>query len=354
MLERMTREGDTRMADVDGDSAFPCEPARLLEIAFDLDVAGDPVTRAAAVMLKDRSSVELLNLLDLIDLNTAAARTSAAVWQVVADVAPLPALLGAPRPDFKVVQRLVQRLGLRALPPLVDALASVTEPARREQLVLRILALGPSAAPLVAERLTGAEPTHARELLALIARLAPLVPPFQVRTFLTHPDALLRREAVRLLVGYGDTREAALLAAVRDEDTRVLSVGLLAAQENCSPRTAATIRQRLDRGEIQDAVLRAAAVRSVSLAAPPGRASDEIVEWLISKVLRPTRVLRGPRIGTPSAELCAALAVLATKWSMDRRVQLLVQLALLDESAAVRKAAGGNSATAAPAPKVGR
>jgi hypothetical protein len=214
------------------------------------------------------------------------------------------------------------------------------------------VALGPSAAPLVAERLTGAEPTHARELLALITRLAPPKPPFQVRTFLTHADALLRREAVRLLVGYDDTRESALLAAARDEDARVLSVGLFAAQDKCSPRMAAALRQRLDRGEIQDDVLRAAAVRSVSLAVAPGRADDEIVEWLMSRVLRPTRVLRSPRIGTPSAELCAALAVLATKWSMDRRVQPLLELALLDKRAAVRKAAGGNAA--APTPKAGR
>jgi hypothetical protein len=106
---------------------------------------------------------------------------------------------------------------------------------------------------------------------------------------------------------------------VRDDDTRVVSVGLLAAQEVCSGRIAVTIRQRLDRGELQNDIMRAAAVRAVSVAPTPGRTDDDLVQWLMSKVLRPSRVLRGPRIGAPTAELCAALSVLATRWSSNSR-----------------------------------
>jgi hypothetical protein len=345
MLERMSRDGDTISAEFGAHAALPCEPVRLLEIALELDVAGDPVTRAAAAMVRQGS---LSTLVDLLDTNQSATNVTAAIWQTIVAANPLPALLAAPQPDLRLVQRLVQRLGLRALPALLDALAIAREPARREQIMLRILALGPSAAPIVAERLAAADDAHARDLLTVIGRLTPPTPPFQARTFLAHSDALLRREAVRLLLGYDDTREAALLAAVRDDDTRVVSVGLLAAQDACSGRIAAAIRQRLDRGELQNDIMRAAAVRAIAAAPTPGRADDDLVQWLMSKVLRPSRVLRGPRIAAPTAELCAALSVLAARWSNDSRVRPLLQLARVDEHDTVRKAAVGPTGATTP------
>jgi hypothetical protein len=347
MLERMSRDGDTIAAALDTHAALPCEPVRLIEIALDLDVAGEPVMRAAGAMQREGS---LGTLLDLLDLNQSAKAASAVIWQAIATANPLPALLAAAQPDFRLVQRVVHRFGLRALPALVDALASTREPVRREQIVLRILALGPSAATPVAERLAAAESEHARDLLALIGRLAPSTPPFQARSFLTHSDALLRREAIRLLLGYQDTREAALLTALRDDDTRVISVGLLAAQEGCSARIATTIRQRLDRGDLQNDIMRAAAVRAVAAAPSSPHADDDLIQWLATKVLRPSRVLRGPRIGMPTAELCAALSVLAARWSNDRRVRPLLDLARVDENDVVRKAAAGPSGATTPKP----
>jgi hypothetical protein len=341
-LEQMARTKEPAPARAtEEDSSFPCEPARIVEMALEVDAIGAAVRRAALAMLADGALSTLLDLLECAPESTTAA---AGIWEPIAAADPLRALLAQPQPDQRLVQRLVQRQGVLTLPALLDALAEATDPARREQLLTRIATLGPSAAPIVAQRLGVAGAPRARELLTVIARLTPSLPkpPPEVRAFLTHADPLTRREAVRLLLAYDETRDAALLAAVRDADARVLSVGLLEAQERASPRAAATIRQRLDRDEISDDIMRAAAVRAVCAAATPGRANDEMVDWLLVRVLRPARMLRGARIAAVSAELLAALSALATKWSDDRRVHPLLQLARLEADPSVRKAAGGD------------
>ena len=252
---------------------------------------------------------------------------------------PLRVLLATSRHDPRLAQRLVRRRGLAAAEPLLDALAETWEPGRRERLLALLVSLGPAAAPRIALRLDAADPALARELLTLLIRLAPAAAPPEAEPLLGHADPLVRREAARLLVGCGASRDAALLAAVRDADMRVVSVGLLGAQERCTPQAAASLRLRMDRGDIADDILRAAAVRAVCAATEEGRAADDTLEWMLRRVLHPGRVLRAPRLMPVTGEMLAALGALAAQWDDDARALPALRLARAHESADVRRAA---------------
>ena len=324
--------GAHHVADREGEARHACEPTRLVYIALALGVTGASVRRATEAAL---AAGGLGDLLDALDAWPDAATAANAVWETIAAAAPLRALLAAPQLDVRVVQRVVRRTGVAAVVPLLDALGETADPVRREQIVARVASIGPAAIEVVAQQLAGSEPVRIRELLALLARLAPTAPPPEVRGFLTHADPLVRREVVRLLAAHEATREPALLAAVLDTDARVLAVGLLEAQARCSPRVAVTIRQRLDRGEIDDDIQRGAAVRAV---AAMDRAGDETVGWLLQRVLRTSRVLRREKLAPPTAEMLAALAALAMRWGSDPRTQAAIELARTHEDAAIRNA----------------
>src|SRR6478752_2197006 len=217
-----------------------CEPARVIAIALELDVAGQRVTHAAATMLDAGALGELLDLLQAAPEPHGVVATG--VWRQILERDPLTTLLAAPRLDNAAIRRLIAHQGPAAIPAILAALDTCPEGSRTERLTSYLLALGPDAAPFVAEHLTRAAAPLARELLAALVKLAAPTPPVEAGPYLTHFDATLRREAARLLLGYESTREATLLTVLRDEDERVVYSGLLAAATNCSAEAAAVIR----------------------------------------------------------------------------------------------------------------
>ena len=239
-----------------------CEPARVLAIALELDVAGQRVTHAATVMLDTGALGELLDLLGAAPEPAGVVATG--LWRQILARDPLPNLLAASRLDNALIRRLVAHEGTAAVPAILAALDACVEGSRIARLMSYLLSLGPDAAPLVAEHLTRAAAPLARELLAALAKLAPPSPPVEAGPYLTHFDPTIRREAARLLLGYESTREATLLTVLRDADERVLYSGLLAAAAGCSAEAAAAIRQRIDDGDVTDAPARAAGIRAVA------------------------------------------------------------------------------------------
>ena len=121
--------------------------------------------------------------------------------------------------------------------------------------------------------------------------------------------------------------------AVRDDDERVVYAGLLAAQERCSPHVAATIRQRMDRGELEDGAARVAAVRAVANAA-----DDDALRWLLGRSFVTGGLLRRPRLAPTSPELLAAVSAIAGRWAHDPRAATVLQHARASTSPTVRAA----------------
>jgi hypothetical protein len=321
------------------DARFPCEPARVIALALELGVAGESVTRAVMARLRAEAYGELLDLIDAAPAEHS--RATDHIWALIASAEPLGVLLAAPRLDHKLISRMVARSGVAAAPALLRALDAAPEGVRRDRLVGYLASLGEAAAAPIAAYLPVASPSIVRELLACLAKLAPSAAPSEARAYLTHADAELRREAAKLLIGYDDMRESVMSVAVRDEDERVVYVGLHAAQERCSPHVASTIRQRMDRGELADGAARAAGVRAVANAA-----DDDTLEWLLRRTIVSGGLLRRARLAPTSPELLAALSVLAARWSMDPRAATALECARASRSPTVRAAVhGGGRAT---------
>jgi len=159
------------------------------------------------------------------------------------------------------------------------------------------------------------------------------MPPPEVRLCREHADPTVRREAVKLLLGYAVTRDAALLAAVRDPDERVAYCGILAAAQGCPADAATVIQQRIDGGELTDGTVRAAGIRAVA-----GRRDDATLEWILRRTLAMGGLLRRTRLAPASPELLASLGALAAHWPDDPRAKIAIALARNSASASLRAA----------------
>jgi hypothetical protein len=317
-----------------GDAAprrHECEPARIVSMALEIGASGDRVRHAIAAMLDAGQFGELLDQLDAApDPRSVIARE---LWARIADRDPLRTLLATPRVDHGVIRRLVARIGAEAAIPILDALEGGLEGSRQERLLSFLVQVGPPAAPMIAVRLGHASPALTRELLACLAKIAPPVPPPEVRLCREHEDPTVRREAVKLLLAYTSTRESALLASVNDPDERVAYIGLLAAAQNCPADVAAVIRERVDRGELADGTVRAAAVRAVA-----SRRDDDALAWILERTLTTGGLLRRTRLPAASPEVLAALGALAAYWGDDPRAAVAIGLARQSTSASFRAA----------------
>src|SRR6185436_1396766 len=115
-------------------------------------------------------------------------------------------------------------------------------------------------------RIDGARADLRRDLFLVLGKLQNVPPGFDVSRFLLHTDATVRREAVRLLLKFVETREQAIIAGVTDWDERAAFYALTAAQEaGCSARAAGVIRQRIERGDL-DSSLTTLAIRALAVA----------------------------------------------------------------------------------------
>jgi hypothetical protein len=316
-------------ADDTATAQYACEPSRLVGMALEIDTAGARVWSAVDQLL-DRGSIG-----DLLDLLDAAPRpkgvVAAGVWSRIAERDLLRELLGATRPEHTVIRRLVTRIGADAVPPVLDALESCPEGGRQERLFSYLVQIGTPAAPAVAMRLPGAPPAIARELLICLGKIAPPVPPPEVQLCREHADPAVRREAVKLLLGYAATRETTLLASVRDRDERVAYCGILAATHGCPADAAAVIRQRIDLEELTDGTVRAAGIRAVAT-----QPDEETLTWILRRTLVAGGLLRRTRLAPASPELLASLSALAAHWSADPRAAVAIALARESASPSVR------------------
>jgi len=318
-------------ADESAQTRNECEPARIVSMALEIGASGERVRHAIASMLDAGQFGELLDLLDAApDPRSVIARE---LWARIADRDPLRALLAAPRIEHGVMRRLVARVGAEAAIPILDALVDCPEGTRQERLLSYLVQVGPPAAPMIAVRLGHVSHALTRELLACLARIAPPVPPPEVRLCRDHGDPIVRREAVKMLLGYAATRESALLASVNDPDERVAYIGLAAAAQCCPADAAVLIRQRIDRDELADGTVRAAAIRAVAT-----RKDDETLVWILDRTLVTGGLLRRTRLAPNSPELLASLGALAAHWPDDPRAAAVINLARQSTSASLRAA----------------
>ena len=144
---------------------------------------------------------------------------------------------------------------------------------------------------------------------------------YSATAFLDHPDALVRREALRQQLRAPETRDIAIVRALADASDATLRLGLGAAMTSCPRDAAAILRVRADDGTISSD-LRALGIRALA-----SYRSPETPAWLASRVVRVGRLLRRQGLAPKSPELLAAIEGLATHWKADRAAKEALALA---------------------------
>jgi hypothetical protein len=298
----------------------------MVQIAIEVGAMGPQVHAAMSALCKSGRASFLLDLVE----RAPDADAGAPVWEFLLGQRILDTLLSQQRVDLPLVGRFARRIGIPAAPSLVAAASAYEDAKIRVQFYDLLESLGDGVGPAVSEGIPGASPLVQRELIALIGRLGAMPANFSASDYLLNPEALVRREAVRLLLRDPSARDGATMAALADRDDRVVFVGLTAAQEKCPPGGIDLIKRRVDRGEL-DSQLRTMGIRVVAQ-----QDSAEILAWLLGYVISETRWVRRPRLRPSTPEMLAALSMVASMWGDDPASAASIKLAAQSKDPEVR------------------
>lgn len=320
------------------DISFGIEPERLLAMGLEIETLGDQVWRSADAMGNQGDLTPLLNLID----NAPSMWMRAALWRHVATPARLRLQLALDPLPVAVLQRTVVRMGAAAAEPLLDALESGSDERAQERLVDLLARAGPEVAPAIMERLAGLRWNLVRPLIALLGRNPSWESGYTPLAWLAHPDAAVRREALRQLLRAAEARDMAIVRALGDADEQNVRLGLGAAMTGCPRDAAALLRARADDATLSPD-LRALGVRALS----SNRAS-ETPTWLAARVVRKSRLTRRPSLAPKSPEMLAALEGLATHWRDHAGAREAIALAAASQDQEVRTAVEPRAARETP------
>lgn len=301
-LERMASEPPM----FTGIDQYPCEPERLVAMGFEIELLGEPVWRAVDQMAERSDFTPLLDLLDAAPPGW----IRETLWHYMASPARLHAVLQRTPVNFGLVHRLVARMRLAAVEPLLDAIENADD--RTASSLIDILAgMGVEVGGFITSRLASARWPLLRTFLAVLGRLPEWPEAFQPRDFVRHPDNAVRREALRILLKSPATRDEAITQAVSDPDERLVRLALGAAMNNCPAQAASVLMSRAtDEGLPQD--LRALGVRVLA-----SNKSPQTVRWLVDRTLGKKRLFFRRPLAAKTPEMLAALSGLAAHWRSD-------------------------------------
>jgi len=315
------------------------EPERMVQIAIEVGAMG-PQVRAAMVDLCRAGRAEVL--LDLVE-RAPTEEAGAPVWEFLKGERILEALLQQTRIDMPLITRFVKRLGIGTASTLLSAAAVFEDAKTRGQFYDLLQSLGDDVGRTMAAQIAQSPPVMQRELLAQLGRLGALPSGFSARSYLESEEALVRREAVRLLLRNAAERDETIMSALSDPDDRVVFAGLTIAQEKCPPDGIELIRQRVDRGEL-DSQLRTMGIRIVA----QQRTADTLA-WLLNFVATETQWARRPKLRASTPEMLAALSMVATHWRSDPKAETAIRLAEQSRDPEVRAKVARSRSTTSPA-----
>lgn len=324
---------------VDGTTAGGCEPERIVQMALELGITGPTVWRDVDRITQEGRGGILIDLLDgapnraSVDLILARLTEDGTIRRIVK----------SERVDLGAIEKIVRLVGIGVVPVLLEAAEETTDTKTRERLYDLIAGTGPKSLSPIARRLAeatqgGGRTAAQRDLLTLLGRLltpeTPLPPEVDLRRFLRHDDAPVRREAVKLLLRSAK-RDEAMIAGLGDADSRIVYLALTAAHERCTREGLALIRGRVERGEL-DAALRALGIRAVAMMRTP-----DTLRWLIERATTRSALLRRRKLLPTTPETLAAITAICSSWRQDPEAQEVIALAARSRIPEVRNAAKG-------------
>ncbi len=305
VLEQLARPDEARPVHT---ADLESEAPRIVKMSLEIDSFGPPVERALKQMTTEG---QLAALLDLMEQGSGHSPTEAAIWTALGTSETLALLLAEEPPDFDTVSRLLERMGLQAAEPMLDALERAESLGTRRWLLTRLTELGPEVGPLVIARLRDTPWYVQRNMLVLLGSIDPWPDGFSPTPLAQHEDARVRREAFKLMLSHPTYRDEALHAALGDQDDAILRMALATAREGMPPPLVPRLLT-LVQDRAVDPEVRAIGIRALR-AVPTSSSRD----WLVSRALGRKRWFRRRRLAAKSPELLAALTVLAERWADD-------------------------------------
>jgi hypothetical protein len=311
---------------------------RIVQIALETNVAATGDVMAAVDQLIDEKRLALLfRFVD--EAETATVTQPAILGHLLVPETVRRVLLTEPV-DPDGAHLLLERCDMTRADALLDALAISESEATRRMILERLRALGEAIRDPILFRIPGALWYVQRNLLSLLGDMPdpPRNLPFD--EFLASDEPMLRLEAIRLLMRIPERREGAVHDALGDADPRVMRAGLEAAANGLGRRSYGRLLQILEQaGDAADIRLRGIPLlRHVPL--PAAR------DWLLTLVRRRRGAFMFRRwvLAPRSAEMLAALRVLAQRWAADPAVVGLLKLGAKSDDAAIVAAAAGREA----------
>jgi hypothetical protein len=306
------------------------EPDRIVQTAVETGVYGFGARRAVERVIREHHVGSLVAMLESpppgADLEALWARaTQPDVVRELASIEP---------PNFTTLDRVLPRLSPPALEPLLDVLAVSESRTTRRGLLDRLSRAPRELGPIVTARLSGDIAWYvARNLLLILDGLPEIPAGFSAAPFLSHPDARVRREAVKVALKLPLDRERALLSALRDSDPRTVRLALAAALESC-PAAALSLIAQITRDPQAASELRVLAIKVL------GRAGGQAaLTALLQLTDGGTNWLGRPKLAARSLEVLAAIMALSAGWRTDGRAAPILALAATSNDPDVRNAA---------------
>ncbi len=307
------------------------EPLRLVETALELGTWGASIGAAVTTLIEREEVPALLRLIAQTPDGDPAAE---ALWSLLPLQGELRRALAGTEPDAALVERLLPRLGLDATDPLLDALAEADSRALRRRLLTWLTRLGPGIGSMVMARLDSPHWYVIRNMLVLLTGMDPWPSGFSPAAFLTHADARVRREALKLALRTPELRDQAICTGLTDGDELILRTALATALDGCPMEAAPLLVDQLE-SHAQPADLRLLLVRVLAML-PSTAARD----CLVRRVQGRRRWMLWRRLAPKSPEMVAAVAGLAGRWGVDPAAANVLRLARSSRDAEVRAAAG--------------
>lgn len=307
------------------------EPLRLVETALELGTWGASIGAAVTTLIEREEVPALLRLIAQTPDGDPAAE---ALWSLLPLQGELRRALAGTEPDAALVERLLPRLGLDATDPLLDALAEADSRALRRRLLTWLTRLGPGIGSMVMARLDSPHWYVLRNMLVLLTGMDPWPSGFSPAAFLTHADARVRREALKLALRTPELRDQAICTGLTDGDELILRTALATALDGCPMEAAPLLVDQLE-SHAQPADLRLLLVRVLAML-PSTAARD----CLVRRVQGRRRWMLWRRLAPKSPEMVAAVAGLAGRWGVDPAAANVLRLARSSRDAEVRAAAG--------------
>jgi hypothetical protein len=309
------------------------EPLRLVQMALELGVTGEPVIAAVDTLVEQHQTPAVL---DLLGQAPPGDPTAEAVWSRLPTRDELRRILERDDPDPALVDRLLRRLGIEGAEPLLDALAESDSRTNRRRLLTWLVQLGPGIGPLIMARLDSPHWYVLRNMLVLLGGIEPWPPEFSPPVYLVHADARVRREALKLALRVPELRDQGICTGLADGDDLILRTALAAALDGCPAEAVPLLIDQLEmRGQAAD--VRVQLVRVLgTLRTPAAR------DCLVRRALARRRWLPGRRLAPKSPELVAAISGLAARWASDPAVADVLRLAARSADPEIRAASGAS------------